>query len=125
MVIDSDILIDLFRDIEASKKFFLETKDKIWISRVTAMEVTQGVKTKVSGVKAQKQISSLGIELIEVNETVSKIAWDIFYNYFHKTGIGILDSFIAATALYKKTELVTRNVKHFKFIKGLELIVPY
>ena len=125
MVVDSDILIDFFRDYPQAKEFLLTTEDNLKVSRVTVMEIVVGVKTKIAARKALKQLDALGIKIVEVTETVSQLAGDILTENRHKFGTGILNSFVAATALQAGEKLSTRNVKHFKQIKDLGLTVPY
>lgn len=124
-MVDSDILIDFFRDYEKARKFLLESKEKLLASRVSVMEVVLGVKTKIASVKAMKQLKALGIEVVEINGSISETAGKVFEENWHKWGIGIIDSFVAATALNLDGKLATRNEKHFKPIAGLDLIVPY
>ncbi len=125
MVVDSDILIDFFRDYPKAKEFLLGAEVDLKISRVTVMEIILGVKTKMAARKAVKQLDALGIKVIEVSETVSRLAGDIFSETRHKFGTGILDSFVAATALSAGEKLATRNVKHYRQIKDLDLTIPY
>jgi predicted nucleic acid-binding protein len=42
-----------------------------------------------------------------------------------KRTLPIIDSLIAATAITYRTTLLTRNIKDFEDIKGLELINPW
>ncbi|MBI5358806.1 hypothetical protein HZB69_04245 [Candidatus Amesbacteria bacterium] len=60
-----------------------------------------------------------------VNEEISLLAGELFRDYYASNGIGIIDCFIAATAMERRKKLATHNSKHFKFIKDLELIIPY
>ena len=125
MVVDSDVLIDFFRDFAKAREFLLNVQENLKISRVTVMEIVIGVKTKQAAQKAMKQLNSLGIEVVEINGKVSMFAGDVFIQLWHKHGMGILDSLVAATAMTLGEKLATRNQKHFKAIKGLDLIVPY
>ena len=70
-------------------------------------------------------LDNLEIDVIQINEDVSMMAEDILTKYYHSYGIGILDAFIAATALVYNQELATRNTKHFDFIPNLKLIKTY
>ncbi|MEK9201166.1 MAG: PIN domain-containing protein [Patescibacteria group bacterium] len=125
MVVDSDILIDFFRDYAKAKTFFLGSNQVMRVSRLSVMEVIKGVVSKRNALKALRQLDELGIEVVEVDAELSEVAGDIFFDYWHKWGIGIVDSFVAATTLKLSDKLVTRNVRHFKNVEGLDLIVPY
>ena len=124
MVVDSDILIDFFRDFVKAKEFLLYT-EAVRVSRVTVMEVIIGVKTRQAAIKALKQLDALGVKVIEVDDRISAKAGDTFQELWHRHGVGILDCFVVATALVAGEKLATRNEKYFKYIPGLDLIVPY
>ncbi len=125
MVVDSDVLIDFFRDFAKAREFLLNVQENLKISRVTVMEVVVGVKTKQAAQKAVRQLNGLGIEVVEINGDMSMLAGDVFVHLWPKHGLGILDSLVAATAMTLGEKLATRNQKHFKVVKGLDLIVPY
>mgnify|MGYP001570737736 CR=1 FL=1 len=125
MVVDSDVFIDFFRDTQKAREFFLENNQSLIVSRVTILEIILGVKTKRDATKALKQLDSLGVHVVEVNENISKLAGELFLRYWHRYGIGILDCLVAATALTLREALMTRNVRHFRPIESLELQVPY
>jgi len=125
MQFDSTVLIDILRGRETASKYISEIKQKICISRVVIMEIIAGCKNKQETKNSLRLIRDLNIEIIEVDEDISVLAGKIFEEFFLRFGLGITDAFIAATALVENTKLVTHNLKHFKFIKDLELIVPY
>lgn len=124
MVVDSDILVDFFRDFEAAREFLLNSQETLNVSRVTVMEILIGVKTKQAAIKALKQLDVFGIEVIEINQTISVLAADIFWKARYRYGIGILDTFVAATAIVLGEKLVSRNIKHYQVIREL-VMVPY
>lgn len=124
MIIDTTILVDLFRNNQQAKRFLLKEQD-LQMSRISMMELVFGSPSKNKLSLIQKQISALNIEIVEINETVSLLAGKIFDNYFHTTGIGILDAFIAATATTSGSSLATHNLRHFQKIKDLKVFKPY
>ena len=107
MVVDSDVLIDFFRDVEKAKLFLLESSERLLVSRLSVMEVILGVKSKRAGIKALKQLENLGIEIVEVDGRVSEEAGKIFWDNSHKWGIGIIDSFVAETTMNLGAKLAT------------------
>ena len=125
MVIDSTVLVDVIRGKEDAYNFLSITKEPLTISRAGVIEMVRGAKTKKDVLSVLKLIKNLNINVIEISEEISKLAGNLFESYYHKYGIGAMDSFIAATAVVKKEKLASHNVKHFKFIKDLELIIPY
>ena len=125
MVVDSTVFIQFFRNNQQAKEFLLGSSDTLFVCRVTLMEIAAGLKSKTAVLMAEKQIKDLGIETIEINEEISVLAGELFNRYHRTHGIGLIDSFIGATARLRDRKLVTHNTKHFKFIRGLDLIVPY
>lgn len=126
MVIDTSIFVDLLRGEEKAARYILKFEGELRVSRLTIMELIRGVKTKVELDKLFKQLEDFGkIVIIETDEEISLKAGEIFRDLWLAEGIGIIDSFIASTAMVNGEELITRNAKHFKRIDGLDLIVPY
>lgn len=89
------------------------------------MEIIYGRKSREDIGNMWRQFQSLNVKVEEINEEISTMAGGLFEKYFPTKGIGLLDTFVAATALVHGQKLVTHNLKHFRFIKGLDLIVPY
>ena len=58
---------------------------------------------------------------IDVTNPIAVKAGDLTREH----GLELADSFIAATALLYKAELLTRNVKDFQNIEGLTVKEPY
>jgi hypothetical protein len=125
MVVDTTVWVHLFRKEEKAKDFLLNLKGDILISRITVMEIIYGRKSKTDVSKMWRQFENLGVELIEISEEISEMAGEIFEKHYPTRGIGLLDAFVAATALVRREKLTTHNIKHFRFIKELELVEPY
>lgn len=125
MVIDTTVWVHFFRKDEKAKEFLLNLKEEISVSRITVMEIIYGRKSKADINNMWKQFGNLGVEILEINEDISAKAGEIFEMYFPTRGIGLLDAFVAATAIEENLILATHNKKHFSFINGLDLIVPY
>ena len=89
------------------------------------MELVAGSDSLISLKKNLKFIADLGLEVYEISEKDSILAGKLFESYYLKYGLGITDALIAAMAVNKNEGLVTHNIKHFKFITGLEVVKPY
>ena len=125
MVIDTTVWVHFFRKEEKAKEFLLNLKEGISVSRITVMEIIYGRKSKADVNNMWRQFENLDVEVVEINESISAKAGEIFEKYFPTRGIGLLDAFVAATAIENNLALVTHNRRHFNFIDGLDLIVPY
>ncbi|HCM37468.1 TPA: hypothetical protein DIS61_02370 [Patescibacteria group bacterium] len=124
MIVDTDVLVQILRGRNETKSFLQSLNEDIKVSRLTVLEIIKGVRSKTELHKVKKQLNSLAGEVVEIDEEISFLASEIFERFYHSYGIGIIDSFIAATALLTDERLVTLNRKHFQFINGLTLVVP-
>jgi len=93
----------------------------LWISVVNVMEIYSGKDAR--RIKYQKLIDEFlsSFRIIELNENIAKRAGLIR----GKHNKPFADAAIAATCLIYDLVLVTKNVRHFREIKGLGIIRPY
>lgn len=124
-MIDSTVLIDVLQGHDQAKQFLISTEEPIKISRIVLMEIIAGSRNKLEMQKSIKVTKDLDLELVEINDEISQLAGELFERYFHQFGIGISDALIAASALVLREELVTHNLKHFRFISNLHLVRSY
>ena len=61
-------------------------------------------------------------EVINLNEEISRNAIELLKLYRLSHGLLIPDCIIAATAIVLNAKLLTKNQKHFKFIKELQML---
>ena len=125
MIVDTTVFIDLFRDYSPAKQFLISTSEPLKVSRVVLMELIRGLTSR-KGIKILlRQMEALGTEVLEINDGISKVAGELFEDYYHAHGLGIMDALVAATAKVYGEKLATHNTKHFKFITGIDLLMPY
>jgi len=122
IVVDTDILIDADRGIEQARLFLnkISSENILAISEITVMEIIVGCKNKNELFTAEKYLSQFMI--YKINEQISDKALSLLKIYNLSHGLLIADSFIAATAIITGSHFSTKNQKHFRFIKDLELI---
>lgn len=122
ILIDTDILIDVGRNIEEAVNYLarIEQQKVSGISTITKMELLVGSRNK----RELKEIEEfvLRFQIINLNETIADKAFDLLKDYRLSHGLLIPDALIAATAIASGVPLVTKNQRDFKFIKGLKLI---
>lgn len=115
-LIDTDIFIDWYNGMPWAKKIFTDPPGRLYYSRLTRKELLT-----IPGIsnKEKKKIKDLlfRLRIIETDSEIATKASEINRNYDIKPG----DSIIAATVIVKKMILVTRNLKHFSLIPGIEL----
>lgn len=126
MVVDTGVFVDLLRGQAKAGEYIARLEETVKVSRLTVMELIRGVSSKLELKKLTRQMEALQpIDVVEVNEEISMKAGEIFAGHWLPDSLGIIDSFIGATAMELGEVLVTKNKKHFKNVTGLDLIVPY
>lgn len=117
---DTDIIIELYRNNE---NIITELKnigeENIAISVITAGELFYGALNKTELKQIERDVKCLDIKF--VNEEISVLFYNLMVEYSSSHKISIPDALIAATSIVHRIELFTLNVKHFKYIKGIQL----
>ncbi len=118
VIADTDVLIKAYRG-DAQKMTNLKLlKDAYCISVISAMEL-------IAGSKNLKQLASFDkilkvYSILQLNENISKQAFQLYKKYILAHKPGLPDSFIAASALHHDLLIYTDNKKHFDFIEGIK-----
>lgn len=124
VLIDTDILIDHLRGQEKAKEYLkgIESGNvKGVISVITEAELAAGKSTR--DMLIRMKVRRL-VKILEKVVVTSEIAWkagELKRDY----NCRLMDALIAATALNLDLKLVTRNIKHYETITGLEIEEPY
>ena len=114
---DTTVLIDHLR---GDKRAIVSLKENLpSISQVTVAELIQGVSNKRELSAVEQAISDL--QIIPISSDISLKAINFMRKFFLSKNFQFLDALIAATAIERSLTLVTANIKHFKFIRGLKL----
>lgn len=124
MVVDTNVFVDYLRESVDAKEFLMNN-DKLLTSVVVVAEIIAGFDRKSEVSNFEKLLESLSCSVVQINQLVSKKGLNIFKEHYIGKGIGFEDCLIAATALDLDEPLVTLNVKHFRFIDGLDVVKPY
>jgi predicted nucleic acid-binding protein len=123
ILLDSSILIDFFRKKEKKNTllFELTNQDKnLYISTITYYEV--GVGNRKNHYEFWNEFTEY-LTVLPFDKVCSDSAIEIYQELIKKNElIDLADLFIGATAITHNIPLATLNKKHFKRIKGIELI---
>lgn len=125
MLLDTTSFIDLQRGHEPARDAFKKDLVGQSTSVITKLELIKGSPNKKAMRETLVMLTDMRIQILTITPLVTKVAERIMENYHHSSGMGIRDSFIAATAIIFEEELATHNTKHFNFIPNLKLIKPY
>lgn len=121
MLVDTDILIDYLRGHDAASDFLEENIGNVFISSVTVAELFQGVREG----KERKALTSIlsAMTILPLGAEIAEKAGLYRRDFRNKTGCGLADCMIAATAQHHALPLATLNGRHFSMVK--EIIEPY
>ena len=121
-LIDTDILIDVGREIREAVEFLErnESQTALAISTIAQMELIVGCQSKRELRSVEKFLSRF--EIINLNEHISSVAVDLLREYRLSHGLLIADALIAATAIHLNIPFVAKNQKDYRFIATLNLI---
>ena len=117
ILIDTDILIKVFRGNGFHKSFLDKEENNLAISSVTYIELLSGLKTRSRIIELNKQMRAY--QLLHILKTISIKSLEIVVKYTSSNSIRIADSLIAATAIVNNLRFFTDNKKDYDFIKGL------
>jgi tRNA(fMet)-specific endonuclease VapC len=127
VIIDTDILIDLLRGKTEAHALIAEMENKGYFLSTTAVnefELYIGLhksKQKKGWLATKNLLAKLSI--FPLTRRSAQKAGQIYADLEAKgQTIGTADALIAAIALTKNFDLLTRNAVHFKKIKGLNVI---
>lgn len=115
---DTTVVVDHLRGNKKAAKFLEECNPSI--SVVTVAELIQGSKDRREQAMAVKICAAF--QELTIDKKISGRALELIEEFYLSHGLLFLDALIGATALENKLVLVTANVKHFRFIKGLQII---
>jgi len=120
---DTDIFIEALKNnpraIDSLRNIGFEN---IALSAITVMELYFGALNKREMTKIKNRLQRLRI--VQIDHEISEVAMNLVERYAKSHSLHIPDALIAATAICQRMELLTYNVKDFKFIKGINLYYP-
>ena len=124
VLIDTDILIDVTRDIpHAIQRLTEEVEQAVpIISSITRKELLMGCRNKEEVAKILNFLTRFSLQ--RLTPAIDALADRLLETYYLSHGLMIPDALIAATALELKCPLLSKNQKDFRFINSLVLI-PY
>ncbi len=117
-LIDTDVLIDISRGNADAADFLDALNGEIFIGRVSAMELIAGARDRRDQEVIEKFIALFDVK--ELSERIGQEAHRELKQYSKSHGLTLADALIAATAKDQDLELVSKNEKHFRPIKGLK-----
>ncbi|MDY6805879.1 MAG: type II toxin-antitoxin system VapC family toxin [Cyanobacteriota bacterium] len=122
VLVDTDILIDVSRNIETAiiRLEIEEQKSQITISAITQMELIVGCRNKLELGHLKRFLSRY--KTVQIDENISALTVELIKTYRLSHGLLMPDAFIAATAIIGNLPLLTKNQSDYRFISELNLL---
>jgi predicted nucleic acid-binding protein len=120
LIIDTDVLVWFYRGYETAKKTILNAIP-FKVSAITYLELLEGIRNKEELSKLKNDFSEWGVEILQMNESISLKAISLVEKYKLSHNLELADSLIAATVLENNETLLTGNIKHYSYIKNLNV----
>jgi predicted nucleic acid-binding protein len=111
-LLDSDIIIDFLKGDTLITGFMVKIKEEsnLFYSPLSKAEIYSGA--------FQNEYEKISLffdklQSIDITDPIGEKAGILLNKYRKSHNIGIVDSLIAATAIYYNLKLITRNIKHY------------
>ncbi len=121
-VLDTNVLIEILKNNQQTIKQVENIEQKLCVSVISAMELIYGSRDKAELKKLQRFLELFHIH--HIDQAISKLSLELVSQYSKSHTLDIPDSLIAATCIQHNSELLTYNVKDFRFIPKLSLVKP-
>lgn len=124
ILLDTDILVDVLR-AHAPALHWLEglNDSPVGLPGLVALELVQGCRNRSEQHRVEKAIHKY--QLFWPTSADSGRALHSFTLVHLKSGIGILDTLIAETAIGLGAPLATFNARHYRVFRNLKTVQPY
>ena len=117
---DTDIFIEAFKNNTLATGSLRRIGfQNIALSAITLMELYFGALNKREFARIKSRLQKL--EIINLDQKITETAINVIERYAKSHGLQIPDALIAATAICRGMQLLTYNVKDFKFVEGIRL----
>jgi predicted nucleic acid-binding protein len=122
-LLDTNVFVDHLRGHPPAVAFFQELRDAgdVAFSSLSEAELLAGKANVDREVRATLLRFLRQWTKVAVSNPIAMLAGDIVRNH----GLEVPDAVIAATALHTHSQLVTKNTKDFRRVRGLRVQVPY
>jgi predicted nucleic acid-binding protein len=120
LLLDMDILINYLNDVEQMRRILDSTPYRVYYGLVTKKELL--AKRNLSSTERGRiQMLLLKHRLIPLDEMIAE-RFSYLLAKYTKQGLRKADALVAATAWSRTLPLLTRNIRHYRFISEITLI---
>lgn len=123
VICDTNVFIEFYKgNQEVVNNLKQIGVENILLSSVTAGELIFGALNKIELKNIHADINQL--KIVHINKIISSKFIDLMIKHSLSHNLDLPDALIASSAIATNTKLYTLNLKHFKYIKDLELWKP-
>src|SRR3989338_781922 len=123
LLVDTDIVIDYLKGVKPARDLFKSDDIDIYCSVLSKKELLSKIGLRESERKRIMELMSR-LKVLKIDTDINKKYMLLLDEYGVRQG-SIVDYVIAATAWAKNLPLLTRNRKHFEWIKEIKLSPIY
>lgn len=120
MLYDTDVLIWALRGNTRAAKA-IDDEELLEISAVSYMELIKGARNKKDLRLTKAFLGDLGFCIVPLSENIGHRAAIYLEEYGLKSGLGVPDALIAATAVETDAVLCTGNARDYKSVAQMRL----
>ncbi len=121
-MLDTDILIELRRGKPEALQWLIALTDEPPVCHFAALELRIGCQSLAEWREVERFLKKFTI-LYPSSVGLKRAEEIAVYKLSH--GLSAMDALIAATALEYGLTLYTFNLRHFRAVPGLKVVVPY
>lgn len=121
LLLDTSVLIDHLRGYKPSTEFLeaaFNSGALVTISAVTEMELHAGKSMEDPAIEGDVLKFLKLFKTLPVTSNIARQAGLLLRRHRHQ-GLTPIDAIIASTAMKHNATLITRNIKHFRMVKGI------
>jgi tRNA(fMet)-specific endonuclease VapC len=123
MLLDTDVMVDVLRGHGPAVTWITNYTSPIGIPGLVAMELLQGCRNQPEQQRVELELSRFTLQWPTLADC--QRAYLDFAALRLSSGLGLLDSLIAHTAIGLSEPLATFNVTHYGPVAGLQTVQPY
>ena len=122
LAVDTCVLIDVFDGLPKAVDWWQNLDEMPRVPVFVVMELLHGCNSKSDMDSTWKWVSRM--DRLWMTSAQADASIHLFRTQKLKTGIKLMDAFIAQCCIHNKAILATHDA-HFKKVKGLKIIKPY
>ena len=120
MLVDTDVLIWLFRGRESAREAVAGCQD-VKLSAVTYIELVQGVRNRDELRLLRRTIGMNAWQVVPLSDSIGHRATIYVETHALSHGVRLADALVAATAVECGESLLTANLRHYQFVREISL----